>query len=123
MMGEMVPFVMLPRYSSFVGPGTYATAPVDVEAFTGGEVVFWRGPLVGGGTSPFTTYFECSHDALTWTTAAPSVNTANTESTFPLPFSKRWFRVRVVLVGDPTDGLVGISLWLVGTVERRIEAA
>ena len=123
MTGEMVPLVVLPRYTSYVGAGTFATAPMDVSEFAGGEVTFWRGPLVGGAAmAPFTTYFEGSHDALTWTTITPNVTTANTSSWIALPFTKRWFRVRVVLQADGS-GVVGISLWLAGALQRRNAAA
>jgi len=119
MTGEMVPLVVLPRFTSYVGAGTFSTAPMDVSEFTGGEVTFWRGPLVGGAAmAPFTTHFEGSHDALNWTAVSPPVTSANASSWFALPFPKRWFRVRVVLQADGS-GVVGISLWLAGAIERR----
>ena len=121
MIGELVPVVMLPRFTSYVGPGTFATAPLGVEAFSGGEVTFWRGPLVGGAaTSPFTAYLEESHDALVWTLAFPTaVTQVNRSDSCAMPFTKRWFRVRVVLAAN-ASGVVGISLWMAGAFVRRV---
>lgn len=125
MIGTLVPVVMLPRFTSYVGAGTYATAPLAVEGFDKGRVTFWRGPLVGGAaTSPFTAYFEDSHDAVNWTEAGtnPSgpVTTVNATGGYAILFKKRWFRIRVVLAGD-ANGVVGITLWMAGALERRVD--
>jgi hypothetical protein len=123
----MVPVVILPRYASFAGPGSYATAPLPVEAFVRGVVTFWRGPLVGGvtpdppDTYPFTAVFEESHDAVAWTevqTVDP-FHDADASEKVVLPFHKRWLRVRVELVGD-ANNVVAISMWIAGLMEMRI---
>ncbi len=125
MIGALAPAVFLPRFTSYVGAGTYTTEPVPVETLDKGQVMFWRGPLVGGAASnPFRTYFEESHDAVTWTEAAttPSqpVTTVNTSGGFAIHFRKRWFRIRVELAAN-ASGVVGISLWMVGELERRVD--
>ncbi|MCK6478981.1 MAG: hypothetical protein HUU06_00400 [Planctomycetaceae bacterium] len=125
MIGALVPIVLLPRFSSFVGAGTYTTEPIPVEGFDKGQLMFWRGPLVGGAPSnPFRTYFEESHDASAWSEAAttPSqpVTTANTLEGYAVHFKKRWFRIRVVLAAN-ASGVVGISLWMVGELEQRVD--
>lgn len=125
MIGALVPAVLLPRFTSYVGEGTYTTVPMSVEAFDKGRVTFWRGPLVGGAASnPFRAYFEESHDAVTWTEAAstPSqpVTTPNTSAGYAISFKKRWFRIRVELLADAGD-VVGISLWMVGALEARVD--
>ena len=33
MQGSMVPVVLLPRFTTFVGAGSFATAPLDVTEF------------------------------------------------------------------------------------------
>ena len=122
MTGPLVPLVLLPRFSSFVGQGGYSTAPLEVEAFEGGIVVFWRGPLVGGAvSSPFTAHIEESHDALVWTTVTGTgpITTANAVGDFALGLKKRWLRVRVELAAD-NDGVVAISLWMTGSLRRRV---
>jgi hypothetical protein len=118
--GPLVAVTLLPRFSSFVGDGEFATAPLDVEAFESLTVTFWRGPLVGGAvSSPFATHFEQSHDALNWTAASGTITTANAVSNLSMPFTKRWFRVRVVLDAD-LNGVVAISMWLTGALRRRV---
>lgn len=128
MVGPIVPVVLLQRITSYVGPGTFATAPLRVEEYDGAHVTFWRGPLVGGAASnPFRVWFEDSHDALTWVTIPPTppgfpITTTNTIDSYPVPFSRRWFRIRVILAAD-ANGVVGISLWMAGVLERRVAQA
>jgi len=118
---------MLPRFTSYVGAGTFATVPLEVTEFERAHLVFWRGPLVGGAlTQPFVATFEESHDAYDWTEADLSrgsqpVDTDDTEEPYTVEFSKRWFRVKVVLGGDATAGVVGISLWMTGGMVRRVQ--
>lgn len=124
MTGSLVPIVVLPRFTSYVGAGSYTTEPLPMEGFDKGRVTFWRGPLVGGAASdPFRTYFEESQDAVTWTEAGttPSqpVTAANTVGGFEVLFRKKWFRIRVELAAD-ANGVVGISLWMVGELEQRV---
>lgn len=123
--GELVPVVMLPRFTSYVGPSMYATVPMRVEQFEFANVIFWRGPLVGGAAStPFQAYFEESHDAVTWTATNSSVSqpvtAVNQSDPVMLTFLKRWFRVRVDLRAD-AQGVVAISLWMVGALSRRVD--
>lgn len=121
MIGALVPVVMLPRFTSYVGAGTFTTVPMSVEALDNAMLTFWRGPLIGGAASnPFGANFEESHDAVTWSEAAPPVTTANAIGGYAVPFRKRWFRIRVVLAAD-ANGVVGISLWMVGGAERRVD--
>ena len=122
MKGQIVSATLLPRFTSYVGPGTYATAPMDVQEFVGGLVTFWRGPLVGGANSnPFQAYFEESSDALAWTVMNPpgTINGVNDTDNFELEFTQRWLRVRVVLAAD-ANGVVALSMWLAGAIERRV---
>ncbi len=123
MVGELVSVAMLPRCTAYVGPGTYTTVPMLVEEFVSATLTFWRGVLVGGAaTDPFRAYFEESHDAQTWTTAPPTqpVTTTNASAGYPVDFTKRWFRIRVELAAN-AGGVVGISLWMAGTMVRRVE--
>jgi hypothetical protein len=121
--GPLVGVDLLPRFSSYVGEGEYATAPMDVERFAGGWFTFWRGPLIGGGGTPFETYCEESHDCVTWSTvtSVPTqpITTANASDKVSIVLRKRWFRVRVVLDGD-ANNVVAISMWMTGTWELRV---
>ena len=125
MIGALIPMVVLPRFTSYVGAGSFTMEPMPVVTFDKGQVLFWRGPLVGGAASdPFRAYFEESHDAVIWSEAAttPSqpVTTADTSGTFSIHFKKRWFRIRVELAAN-ASGVVAISLWMVGELERRVD--
>lgn len=125
MVGQLVPVVMLPRITSCVGPGSFPTVPMDVEAYELATLTFWRGPLVGGAAvDPFKVYFEESHDATTWTAAfttpIPPVTTANATGNFTVVFGKRWFRIRTELLAD-ANGVVAISMWMAGSLQLRVK--
>ena len=120
MNGAIVPAVVLPRFTSYIGGGTFITEPMLVEEFLTFQGIVWRGPLVGGAASnPFRLYLEESLDAsaATWAATSP-ITTADAWSACGMFFTKKWFRVRVELAAD-TDGVVGITLWMVGELERR----
>lgn len=124
MIGESVPLVMIPRFTSYVGGLTdYTTVPLDVSEFTMAWVTFWRGPLVGdtGNGAKFEAWFEVSQDAQTWEKQPPSpfvINTPDTWDSYSVGFSRRWFRMKVRLTPD-TDDIVAITCWAVGSLERR----
>jgi hypothetical protein len=125
MKGALVPAAILPRFTSYAGPGSFATAPLEVTPFGRGDLVFWRGPLVGGAASdPFRVYFEESHDAIFWTEAATDLSqpviAANRFDRLEVEFTKRWFRVRTELAGA-SGGIVGITMWLTGGLELRVQ--
>jgi hypothetical protein len=118
--GEIVPAILIPRFTSWVGPGTYTTAPMAVEDFAWSQVTLWVGPLLGGAASnPLGIYFEESHDAYNWSWMLGPMTATDTAATYPLVFSKRWFRVRVVLAAN-AEGIVAITGWMNGAFRRRV---
>src|SRR5262245_58772260 len=119
--GESIPVVMIPRYSSYTGEGSFTTAPLDVSGFAKTNLVFYRSGLLGSGAgSPaFHAYFETSHDEITWFSEWDTT-AVNTTSQLGVSFTRRWFRVRIDLVGD-TQKVCGITCWAIGTLERRTE--
>jgi hypothetical protein len=120
MRGEIVPAVMLPRFTTYVGEGSYTTPPMAVEAYSEGIFTFWRGPLVGGAAlDPFKAYLEVSHDANVWAVMGSAITVPDTSSKVQTPFPRRWFRVRVDLLGD-ANGVVGITMWMAGVMERTV---
>ena len=120
MKGALVPAVILPRFTSYLGGGSYATPPMPVEEFKEGTFTFWRGPLVGGATlNPFYAHLEVSHDATVWVQMS-TITMVNTATQVSTPFPRRWFRVRTELAAD-ANGVVGISLWMAGVLERTVK--
>ena len=119
MKGELVPVVLVPRYTGYVGSGTYTTMPLNVEAFAKGTITLWRGRLPGTGSPTFTAYFEDSHDGVEWTPFDAGGEDPGADASAIVRFDlvRRWLRVRVVLTGSGT----GASCWAVGMLERRVE--
>lgn len=118
MAGELVPLVMLPRFSSYSGATDFTTIGMEVADYTSAIINVWRGPLTG--TSPtFGITFQESTDQVNWSTC--SGTTANddpgsgTEKQYTPTLKKRWFRVKVTLAGtDP-----GVTCWALGFLEMR----
>jgi hypothetical protein len=117
MAGELVPLVLLPRYSSYVGAQTFTTIGMDVSSYSEAIVNVWRGPLTG--TSPtFAISFEESTDQNTWSTCTNGSGGdpgADTEAQYTPTLGKRWFRAKIVLGGtDPAT-----TCWGIGFLELR----
>lgn len=114
MKGPLVPLVMIPRFTSYVGAGTFDTAPLDVERYARFVLRVWRGTALG--TSPAVTIrFQASHDGITWFDLA-TVSGFNAEGTVDEAIAWRWLRARVELTGtDPA-----FSCWAAGVLEERI---
>jgi hypothetical protein len=124
--GALVPAVLLPRFTGLVGPGSYATAPIRVVEFSGGQVTFWRGPLVGG--AGLEAYIEEATvpdaEAGAWTEVATSVAQPVTADdavdNIELTFTKEWMRVRIELANHPVDFVVGLTVYMTGVLVRRV---
>ena len=116
MKGTLVPVALVPRYSSFFGPESYSTAPMNVEAYCKGTMTLWRGPLPGT-TPTFLAYFEDSHDGLVWTPFNGSGEDPGENLAMVVRFDlqRRWLRVRVVLTGADS----AVSCFAVGSLELR----
>ena len=120
MAGELVPLVMLPRYSTFAGATTFTTIAMDVTEYSKAILNVWRGPMsVGDG---FALRCQESTDGTNWSDCVPVSPTtwpvdpgADTEAQYEAELRKRWFRVELIVTGsDPT-----VSCWAVGFLERR----
>ena len=119
MAGELVPVVMLPRFTCLSGAGTFKTIAMDVTAYSSAILSIWRSALVGGSPT-FIFGFEESSDQNTWTncTVSPAISDpgTNTEVQYTVTLKKRWFRVFVTL----TDAGVVSTCWMTGFLEERI---
>lgn len=118
MQGPLAPVVMLPRYSSFLGAGTYTTVPVNAEAYAKVTLTLWRGRMPG--TDPtFEASFQDSHDGVEWRdlNGSPVDPGDETATTVRYDLERRWFRVKVAI--DATGETAGVSCWAVGAFELR----
>lgn len=127
MKGELVPLLMLPRFTSYVGPATYSTNPLDVSEYARANLEFWRGELAGSQVSPtpstFTAHFEGASEpdpaGGAWSAIVTAITSVNTYGIVELPLNRRFFRIRIVLTATPA-GLCAITCWAAGNLERRI---
>lgn len=103
MPGNLVPLVLIPRYTTYGGATTFTTIAMDVMEYDTAIVNLWRAPL--GGTGPtFGVTFQESMDQNTWTTCggttANSDPGSTTETQYNATLTKRWFRIQVTLTGS-----------------------
>jgi hypothetical protein len=124
--GELVPLVLLPRYTTYAGlPSTgtgqfyFSTIAMDVTEYQNAIVNIWRGKLVGS-TPGVVFALEESTDQLNWTTCGGTSATfdpgENTETQYTAALKKRWFRITVLLASATTV----VTCWAVGFLEQRL---
>ena len=117
--GNLVPLVVIPRYTTYSGATSFTTIGMDVMEYDTASLNVWRGPL--GGTAPgFGITFQESMDQDTWTTcggtSAGSDPGANTEAQYTATLTKRWFRVLLTLTG--TQPIV--TCYAIGFLQERL---
>ena len=118
MAGELVPLVMLPRYSTYVGASTFTTIAMDVTEYQTAILNVWRGRLIASTT--FAVTCKESTDQVTWSTCA-GTNVSSydpgqeTEGQVTATIKKRWFRLEIVLGGTDPQA----TCWAVGFLEER----
>ena len=118
--GELVPLVLVPRYTSFVGASAFVTIAMDVTEYQSAILNVWRGKLTGTTPTVGLTFQESS-DQVNWTTCAgTNVNGYDpgqeTEGQSTVTLGKKWFRVEVLLGGTTPAG----TCWAVGFLEQRL---
>jgi hypothetical protein len=118
MAGELVPLVLLPRYTTYAGNTAFTTIAMDVTEFQNAILNCWRGDLIGTAPS-FGLTFQESTDQVSWSTCAGTTaawDPTSTESQATAQLKKRWFRVVVQLGG--VDNIA--TCWIVGFLEERL---
>ncbi len=118
MSGRQVPIVIVPRFTTFVNnTPPYITLPLDVRAYSGANLVAWRGTL--NGTSPvFDIHFYESMDREDWTQCTGDEGgeiAATTETLFSINFTKKWFNVAINCTGTNAS----VTCWTQGFLIRR----
>jgi len=117
MAGELVPLVLLPRYTTYCGATDFTTIAMEVADYAKAHVSVWRGPMIGTGPT-FTVVFQESTDQLTWTTCNNGTGGdpgSGSEAQYTPELNKRWFRIKVTLGGTDPVG----SCWAIGFLELR----
>jgi hypothetical protein len=116
MAGELVPLVLIPRYTSYNGATDFTTIGMEVTDYEKALVNVWRGPLAGGGT--FLVTFQESTDGTNWTTCGgttPGDPGSETETQYQPELTKRWFRVKITMTGTAP----AVSCWALGFLQMR----
>jgi hypothetical protein len=120
MHGQLAPFVLVPRFTSFIGQENYSTAPVEVSAYAKAHVSLWRGPFIGDlGTGNFGFKIQESHDAYKWTTLATPTVPLNGAVLASVDLTRRWMRLLVEMFED-LSGNCALTCWATGYFEQRI---
>ncbi len=118
MAGELVPLVLVPRYTTYSCGATYTTVGMDVTSYSSAIVNLLR--ATGIGTSPTIAFtFQDSTDQTNWTTCANTTASfdpgADTETQYTPTLTKRWFRIKAVTSGSNPS----FTCWAIGFLEKR----
>ena len=118
MAGELVPLVLLPRYTTYASADTFTSIGMDVTQYSKAIVNVWRGNIIGtSGTDGFT--LQESTDQTNWTTCSGTSADfdpgADAEDQYEATLTKRWFRIKVTTTGTN----VALSCWAIGFLEMR----
>ena len=87
------PVVLLGRYTTFAGNGTFYTLPINVVAFGSFEIFAWRGEMELGDS--FTLTIEESLDQKNWTSVIAADPGAQQEARLAADITQPWLRARV----------------------------
>lgn len=116
MSGRNVAVVIVPRFTTYVGGGTYETIPIPVSAYDGLVVSVWRGALIGTVPTLSLGFLE-SNDLENWSACAGTVVPpgAGSEAQSSVSFTKAWFRMNTVLASADS----GVTMWAQGFFTLR----
>lgn len=118
MAGELVPLVMIPRFSTYCGNDVFSTIAMDVTEYQAAILNVWRN--TGVSTTTLTLQFQESTDGVVWSNcttvpAAPHTPAAGTETQYEVTLKKRWFR----MTAQPNSASSVVTCWAVGFLEQR----
>lgn len=117
--GELIPLVMIPRYTTYTGADTFVTAPLEVSAYDTAILSFWTSDLAGDDTT-CEAALEESHDAYSWDQIGSPLAGDHPAVVNTRDLTKRWMRMRITLTAGNTDAFVAISCWAVGSLQKRL---
>lgn len=128
MAGQFVPVVLIPRFTSYIGDSVCRSVALDVTEFQRCILTVWWGPLVGDTSNgaKFELTLEVSDDNDQWVEPSgftaltvPPENAAGGNSTFDVTLTRRFLRIVASMTEDTTDGVVAVTCWAAGHLERR----
>ncbi|HLE97904.1 MAG TPA: hypothetical protein VI997_11080 [Candidatus Thermoplasmatota archaeon] len=115
MAGVLVPVVLMRRFTTLVGAADYSTVAIEVKDYQNAILSVWRGPA----KDTLTFFVEESFDQKSWTLCSGAEADwdpgASAEDQVTAALTKRWLRVRAVLLGLNARA----SCWVLGFLERR----
>jgi hypothetical protein len=118
MAGMNVPVVLIPRYTTFLGPQGFPGEAIPVSPYERVSVTYWQGPYIGVGTA-VVLVFQQSNDGVTWSDCPGGPWTPPAMPPGELPFtaglSMAWMRLTVLLTGTGS----GFTCWVRGFFEKR----
>jgi hypothetical protein len=117
MAGRYVPFVLVPRYTTYAGATSFITAAIPVSAYSGLHFDFWHGPVIGTFGSIILALQE-SNDGSSWgdcTGSVPGIAPAEGQVPVSVTITKAWLRLVVAVAG--TD--MAVTCWAEGFLELR----
>ena len=107
--------ILLPRFTSFAGSGTFLTAPMNVRAYHEALIQFDVVATLGTTGPTISACVQESPDLEYWQDIGPAL-THN--DSVPKAFRFEWIRLKVTVSGaDP-----GFTGWCVGNFVRRMSS-
>ena len=115
--GQLVPVVLYPRFTTFVGEGVpFRTFPLDVAAYEGAQLSFWRGPMLGDMSPILKFFLEESQTQDKWTILGSAVEPGEAvETLVDVTFTRKWFRVTAEISLGPGY----VTCWGQGFLVKR----
>ena len=115
MAGVLLSLVMIPRFSTYLGPQFYYGFALDVTAFDALTLSMWSGPQPGGATN-VSLVIEGSVDRTSWI----GVNTAwgllpGVETQQSLDLTVPWIRSFLSVQGPNS----AVTCWAQGSLSKR----
>jgi len=114
-MARTVRAILLPKYTTYAGAGTYRSPPISVVEYDSFELVAWRGALPSGAT--FEVLVEESVDRISWIGLASGDPGEHQELELSGTITRLWLRAKVLL-GTTGDFPVA-TCWLSGLLVPR----
>lgn len=118
MAGKQTPVVLIPRYTSFVGPTQFYMDPIPVSAYSKLTLTLWVGIYSGAAPAAYFGFQE-SNDGEDWAdcdgVAPLLVPSGPSSQDLTRSLTKAWVRASVGLTGAGT----ALTCYCLGYLEQR----